>query len=345
MSPSRGRNLSRRRPASATDWLLAGLTAASLHLAGCGGHESSAPVDGNGDETPEDPKPSAPTELESVEFSMSAHIGAGVETQRCLSVQMPTDRGVIAVPKAESHYTPGSHHFLVYRTGEDELPPGGDEIHECGAAELVDFRGTYYEAQVPDEERSLPDGVAHLFQPGEVLLLTSHYVNTKEVDVDADMKFTLHTVDPDAIEHEAGSIFFYNYDIVLPPNSERTVSRTCPIPEEMNLALLWSHMHERGVGFRASTDDALVVNRLGGDLYDSDTWNEPPARAFDSALPVMLHAGATITYECDFKNQTANTIVQGPSAVTNEMCILHGMYWPRVDPSIEECLGGTSTTR
>ena len=41
---------------------------------------------------------------------------------------------------------------------------------------------------------------------------------------------------------------------------------------------------------------------------------------------------------------TANTYVQGVSAATNEMCILHGMYWPRADPLTEMCLAGVDPT-
>ncbi len=33
-------------------------------------------------------------------------------------------------------------------------------------------------------------------------------------------------------------------------------------------------------------------------------------------------------------------MVYGPSAATNEMCFLHGLYWPRVDPASEFCFGG-----
>jgi hypothetical protein len=308
-----------------------------LLLPACGSrHSSDEAIAG-----PEETEKVDRSPLEPVEFSMSAHIGAGKETQRCLNVRMPDDRGVMAVPAAESHYTPGSHHFLVYRTGGTEMPPGGDKIHECAVTEQVlGLEGTYYEAQQPDEERVLPEGVAHLFEPGEVLLLTSHYLNTTEEDVDASVDFKLHTISPDAVEHEAGSIFFYNYDIVLPPNSERTVTRTCPITQEINLALLWGHMHKRGLEFRARTDDARAIERVG-DLYDTSEWNEPPARAYPTDPPVRLHVGATITYQCDFKNDTPNTIVQGQSAATNEMCILHGMYWPRAR-ELEGCLGGVS---
>jgi hypothetical protein len=277
-------------------------------------------------------------------FNMSGHVGPGGEIQDCVYVTMPTDRGDIAVNSAESHYTPGSHHFLVFRTSMTDLPDGGSVVHDCGGAELISgVKGTYYEAQAPEVHRTLPEGVAHVFKPGEILLLTAHYLNTTTEGLDVHVKFQLHAMDPKKVVHEAGSIFFYNPQITLPPLSDVTVTRTCPIPQDMNMALLWSHMHSRGVSFEATTDDPEVNARVGS-LYSGTDWSEPAARTFPLAPPVTVHGGSTITYTCRFHNGTATTIVQGPSAATNEMCILHGMYWPRQDPLTELCLTGKSTS-
>jgi hypothetical protein len=279
-----------------------------------------------------------------VVFTMDGHVDAGSEAFGCLYVRMPTDRGTIAVPSAESHYTPGSHHFLVYRTSYTDMPDGGATAHPCTDAEQIeDITGTYYEAQTPSARRDLPPGVAHLFKPGEILLLTAHYLDSGAAGYDTHVTFQLHTVDPSTIAHEAGSVFFYNWDISIPPMSQVTVTRTCPIPKDVNLALLWSHMHSRGIAFKATTDDAVAAQQAG-DLYDSNTWNEPTPRAFGESPPVVVHGGSTITYSCTYRNTTDSTFVQGPSAATNEMCILHGMYWPRLDTTTELCLDGTGST-
>jgi hypothetical protein len=58
----------------------------------------------------------------------------------------------------------------------------------------------------------------------------------------------------------------------------------------------------------------------------------------------MLHAGTHITYSCDYDNPRDTTLVFGNSAEKNEMCLLHGMYWPRLDGATERCTNGTSTT-
>jgi hypothetical protein len=280
------------------------------------------------------------TALADIVFTTAAVIEAGAEKTKCSYVAMPDDRGEIAVPSAESRYTPGSHHFLVYRTDLDQIPDGKGEPYECPAGGLdAHVTGSYYEAQSPETHRVLPKGVAHIFRPGEVVLLTSHYVNTTTSDLDAHLTFTLHTVERDSIEQEAGSIFFYNPQISLPPHSDRTVTRTCPISADMNLGLLWSHMHKQGVGFTVTTDDADADNPL----YATKDWSEPLARVFPYDPPVTVHAGSSITYACDYHNATDDKIVAGQSAQTNEMCILHGMYWPRASGMTELCMNGKSS--
>jgi len=294
-------------------------------LCGCGAGASAAAPDAG---------------LPDVVFTMSGAVDGDGESFSCVFVQMPT-AGETAVYSAESHFTPGSHHFLVYRTSYGAIPAGGGSAHPCTDAEqAVNITGSYYEAQTPDTRRDLPPGVAHVFKPGEILLLTAHYLNPSATALDTHVDFRLHTMDPRAVQHEAGSVFFYNYQISIPPMSEVTVTRTCPIDRDINLALLWSHMHSRGIGFVATTNDPTAGARI---LYATTTWSEPQARVFPQDPPVTVHAGSTITYSCTYENMTSETIVQGQSARTNEMCILHGMYWPRMDSTGELCFLGASS--
>lgn len=274
---------------------------------------------------------------------MKGHVDANGELLDCVYVRMPVNRGKIAVGSAESSYTPGSHHFLVYRTSYTDIPESGGTIHPCTDAEqFVGVTGTYYEAQTPTARRDLPPGVAQVFAPGEVLLMTAHYLNATAVGYDTRVHFRLHTEDPLEVKHEAGSIFFYDPQIEIPPLSEVTVTRTCPLDQDIELALLWSHMHARGIKFTATSTDPTATARLG-DLYDSTTWSEPTPRTFPYDPPATLHAKSSITYSCAYRNTTSISFEAGQSAATNEMCILHGMYWPRLDSMTELCWGGTSS--
>jgi hypothetical protein len=294
---------------------------------------------------------------------MNATIEAGAEAMFCSFPQMPTDN-LTAVPSAESHYTPGSHHFLVYRTNLSTVPDGGDVAHVCGSPGVTravagqdnglsasesqaNITGSYYEAQVPVARRDLPPGIAHIFDPGEILLATAHYLNATSSIIDSHIEFRLHTMDPNDVDQEAGSFFLVNTQLNIPPTSQVTFTRKCPITQDLNLGLFWSHMHSRGYAFRAWTDDADATQRVGGgDLYDQpgpDGWSEPHAQNYPSDPPVTLHGGSNLSFSCTYHNTTAQTFVFGQSAATNEMCILHGMYWPRLDRNTEQCTNGTSS--
>jgi hypothetical protein len=294
---------------------------------------------------------------------MKGTIDAGAEAMFCMLYQMPTD-GKTAVPSAESHYTPGSHHFLIFRTSLTSITPGADVAHLCGtsnttvavsggsngllAGESVQgSTGSYYEAQTPDAHRDLPPGVAHVFQPGEILNVTAHYLNTTDATIDSTIEFRMHRMNVSDVKQEAGTFFLLDTQLNIPPNSQVTATKACPITKDINLGLLWSHMHSRGYSFKATTDDAAAMAQLGGDVYDQpgpEGWAEPHVQTYPWDPPVTLHAGSKLTISCTYRNTTTRTFTFGQSAETAEMCLLHGMYWPRLDSATEQCSHGTSTT-
>jgi hypothetical protein len=144
------------------------------------------------------------------------------------------------------------------------------------------------------------------------------------------------------VEQEAGSIFFNNVNINVPPHGTSHSQMSCTLPQDINLALLWSHMHARGTHFLVETDDEKAKQALGT-LYEEKDWAEPKPREYPSDPPVVLHEGSHINFGCDFKNDTDMVFRFGQSAETNEMCILHGMYWPRMPRAGEQCVGGMSS--
>jgi hypothetical protein len=282
-----------------------------------------------------------------IEFAMDVTIPAGQELLRCVYAAFPTDRGVIAVAGAESHYTPGSHHVLAYRSDltNTTIPEDKTGVWDCsdGAWQLHE-RGSYYEAQQPDEDRELPAGIAHEFQPGEVVILQAHYVNTTGNDLDAHVSLKMHVVELAKVEQEAGSIMFNNGALSVPPHTKSRTTMTCTLPQDIHLALLWSHMHSRGIHFLATSDDPEAAAALG-DLYEEESWSEPRPREYPSDPPATLHAGTHITFSCDYENTSDDEFHFGNSAKANEMCLLHGMYWPRMPTFAELCIGGpTSNT-
>jgi len=60
------------------------------------------------------------------------------------------------------------------------------------------------------------------------------------------------------------------------------------------------------------------------------------------ASPFYTFSTNQLTYECTYNNtgpNAATTVVDGPSAVTNEMCMATGYYFPATKPLL--CLNNT----
>jgi hypothetical protein len=333
----------------------------SLPVPAVAGTDASSQAGTNAMDQPAAAGAAAPSGLPDIVFNMTGRIERGAEAMFCQYAQLPKG-GKTAVPSAESHYTPGSHHFLVYRTNLTTVPAGQDVSHVCGLTgttvakvgsnnglsnveSAIGQTGSYYEAQVPDSRRDLPPGVAHVFAPGEILMMTAHYLNVTDSAIDSMIEFRLHTMDPQQVKQEAGTFFLMDTQLNIPAHSEVTFTRTCPITKDVNLGLLWSHMHARGDSFRAWTDDPVATMALGGDIYDQPGpggWEEPHVQAYPSDPPVTLHAGSKLMFACTYRNTTTRTFTYGSSAETAEMCLLHGMYWPRADAATERCTSGMS---
>ena len=281
---------------------------------------------------------------DALSFHFEADVGAGQEVLRCAFIQMPADRGAMHVGSIDHVYTAGSHHFLVYRTGLSSIPKGAPTaLTDCDETGwLSKVRGVAYAAQDPKGQFLLPDGVAQSFDPNEVLLVQTHYLNGSAQDLHATIDFSMHLLDADKPVTEAGVLFFFNPAIYIDPQAASTAELTCPVPTDVHLAFAASHMHKRAVGFRAESSDAAVSSALGP-LYETDNWEEPVPRVFTQEPPALLPAGSSIKYHCDYQNPDTFGVAAGPSADTDEMCMFVAMYWPRASEDVEFCRDGLVT--
>lgn len=281
---------------------------------------------------------------QSLDYTFEATVEAGDEIQKCIFVTVPEDKGELAVGRMWHEYSPGSHHFLVYRTDLTEVPAGGDVLQDCDEANwMSNVRGVVYAAQETEGEFVVPKGVGQKFTPGEVILVQTHYLNTSPKALDARIDFHMGLIEPESVEQEAGVLFFYNPAIHVPPASKKSATLTCPIPNDITLAFASSHMHKRGVNFVAETSDPNAAAALGP-LFQTTEWSEPVPRVFPLEPPASIKGGTEITYTCEFDNPDAATIVQGGSADTNEMCMFVSMYWPRADSDVDFCRDGSVST-
>jgi hypothetical protein len=128
-------------------------------------------------------------------------------------------------------------------------------------------------------------------------------------------------------------MFLNDLSIDVGPGQAGSATTTCTVPYAMNLLSAQSHMHQHATHFRARTGSGQLV-------YETSDWNEPKSRVFDP--PLALSAGDTITFRCDYFNDTPSALAFGEHATTNEMCIFGGVYFPAPEGKLWNCINGTS---
>lgn len=299
---------------------------------------------GTEDGAPADVLLAAPPEGAGLQLAMNETLAPGEEATYCQAFVMPDD-GRYEVAKFEHRYSEGSHHMLVFRT--DLTADEATDMMQPYDCETINFTfPVAYAAQSAEGEQAFPDGVALFFEPGEVLLVQSHYLNATTEQLDTEVRVNLWKSASPA-EIEAGTLFFYDWAIVVPPG-ESTARMHCIIPEDITLVFAMSHMHRRGVGYDSWLVDADAP-RPEGSLYATTAWEEVQPTQYEPGVEVR--AGQAIDYECRYRNEEGRTIIEGPSAVDNEMCMFVGTYYPKLTPDVESCLSpgsgpqfeGTST--
>ena len=258
------------------------------------------------------PPPDETVTLQSQTFT----VPAGQEVFMCQDFANPFGTVDTDVQQWESHMTPGSHHLLLFykdnATNTDVTPCSG-----------LEFSPTPYGAQQPDAQVVYPDGIAALVKGTQGFHLNMHYLNAKQTDIQATVKIVLHKSKAGTVTQRAGLFFFNNVTaIVVKPGEKKTISATCPFPKAVNLLYGVAHMHRR------STNMTATVN--GNMLYTTDQWDASPMQRFDPAVPVA--AGAQLTWSSTIDNTDGTDLITfGESALTNEMSIFDGQYYP-ADP-------------
>ncbi len=298
----------------------------ALLLASCADEAVVGP-----DQPEEDPSFPAPPEGDGIQLVSAVQIQPGEEQHACRYLVLP-DRA-LEVARFEHHYTAGSHHMLLYPTSK--LPSDVDDgtVFDCRTAGDLGATGVLYGSSIPDGELPYPPSIAMRLPARSVVLLETHYLNASDTALDATARINLwFTRTPATIE--AGTLFFRDWAIHLPPSPavETIATMRCQIPANISLLYATSHMHRRGTSFRSAID--------GEPLHDADTWESPTPTVYWP--PREVAAGSAIEFSCGYRNTDANAVIEGPSANTDEMCVLVGGYWPKLSADAELCLGDGS---
>jgi hypothetical protein len=288
-----------------------------LLCAACGSSSSKDPVD------------------EGVSFALDVSVPAAAEIHRCQFVRAPAEESFIV--GGEHSYTPGSHHLVLFRTDLDAIPAELAGVRDCyeGAGGIMSHvRGVVYAAQTPTGSVAYPAGVGLPLAAGEVLLLQAHYVNATPAAREARVELLLRTAPAAAIAERAGTFFFYDPFIHVPAQGSATATMSCRVRNGVKLLSGASHMHRRGVGYRAFIDPP--GGRGDAPFYTTDSWDHPG----ELGAPIDIAAGSILRFECDYANEEARPFFQGQSAEDDEMCMFSGVYYPAMELADDLCLGG-----
>jgi hypothetical protein len=248
------------------------------------------------------------------------------EVTRCMYVDLPVDRDFYGVGYRAT-MLPGSHHFNMFYAD-----PSLDATGSAPKNVLTDCNGElkFYLAgsQWDSVESEFPPGVAVKIPRGSVLVLETHYVNLTDAPIEGRLDVAFEEGDPATIDKELGLYFNVMTDIRVEPLQRARLSASCAADEGSNVVILTSHMHHHGSTFEINlVDDATGQSEP---LYLSEDYSHPTIDERWDA-PIVIPAGNSLEWACTYQNPyDAMPLVDGDSAVTDEMCIMAAFYWPKV---------------
>jgi hypothetical protein len=247
-------------------------------------------------------------------------VAPGVESYRCQNFPNPFGEDV-DIDRFEAHMPVGSHHMIVFFM--DANADGGPEngagmLENCSGSE---FHANVFGSQTPDGIIDLPPGVGVKISKSTWLRYQLHFVNTGDTDAVATVTTKFHVAEPGTISEHAGQLLFSNEAISIAPHSPGSATKTCSVPQDVSLLGISAHMHRHAVDFVATT--------AGKQIYRTQSWSEPVPARFTP--PFVLPANQGVTFTCSYVNNTDTPVAFGQSALTDEMCIFAGIYYPVQD--------------
>ena len=306
---------------------LAGLVAMTTVACGTDGSAAGGPPDGNGVDPPVRGFQVA---------SPDVTIMPGQEITYCYYFHTPNTETMV-IKKWSSVMTPGSHHMIMYSTASDAMPPGTLSTDACGGFAAKDAPSWTYAAQTPTNEIALPtdDGtgkpLGQQIAPGTPAYFQMHYLNATDAPLQAHVTLNAEAYDAGVQYTRTAAYVTYNSNISIQPHETGHVeSMTCSTPANARFWLLSTHAHKQSI--KTAIKDGMPASTTIA--FTSTDWEHPGAMMF-TASPFYTFSTGKLTYECTYDNtgdNAGNTIVSGPSAQINEMCMATGYYFPATKP-------------
>jgi len=258
------------------------------------------------------------------------------------------------VNRLEISFNAESHHFILYKMGENLAGSVRDGMRDVEEAEFSMINNTLVAAWQNDDDYVLPTGTAYRFQNNTFFDLNYHVKNWASVGIlAAEVYVNVYTQDFGTAQQEMFStllpydlfgLFFgedLGQDLVIPNTGDPIVFTDhilipdlpfVPFPSgTWHMWQLSTHAHGRAVDY-----DIFLANpngTKGEQIYEGffnpdHTFNQgyydfehPPVLTFDPMRPVNMGANGGIIHEATYVNDTDETLGWG-NTTDDEMMLL-----------------------
>jgi hypothetical protein len=151
------------------------------------------------------------------------------------------------------------------------------------------------------EDWQMPDGVGLRLEPGEKIMLQTHYVNatTQKTPAKAKVLVNFYGIPEAEVAAELGTVFATNQSIrVCPGDSGTRFQASCNFGKQEPVTVIAAngHFHSRGRRFTISAWDQFE-GAAESPFYESTSWDDPP---MPRDLDVSIPAGGGIDWACEF---------------------------------------------
>jgi hypothetical protein len=271
-------------------------------------------------------------------------IPSGSEREVCQVVTLRNrrpvmvDRMTMTMPSAGSV---ASHHFAVFLVQDPDdpnLPTEPVDSAGCSGVGGAIVSPILAFVQRPRQSLRFPPGVAVTLEPGQKLMLNSHYVNGATEDATVDVAMNLVRARRTRIAHELRSFQLGTTRIDVGPGADGAAVGEWIAPFPMNVVWLSTHSHKH------TTHVDVELIRAGapaGLELRTDRWAEPSVKQYRAA-PLRLEPGDGLRWTCHYHNDRGERLRFGVTA-EDEMCFAVGFFYPDGNdptlPSVPGCFG------
>jgi hypothetical protein len=324
---------------------LACFVSVAIFSAACSSSSRAPTMDHPADSSTAELELPAPATLDQGwQFSVPAFsVDPGKEVQQCFFFKVPYDQPVF-VNHITIAQTSGTHHMNVFRVKTKKLldPMNGPVVvdGECWKpANWSDWPLVINSQNEGKVEVNLPEGVAHRFEPGEELMLQTHYVNanTQKTPGIGKVFVNFERIAESAVTAELGTVFATNQNIrICPGDVDRTFETTCRFAANGPVTIFGAngHFHSRGKLFTMSVLDPNPDAGVAAPFYENTQWDSP---LFEKDLGLVVPDQGGIRYTCEYNvgpNDCGNPadsccFTFGGMVEFQEHCNAFVYYYPR----------------